>query len=246
MSEKEYEGLNNQPSAPEPEAVKDVNTHLGTPETMDCSSDAVPAGTEPDAERKKILIPDLVSMWKYMLAKGMGNQRLALYSYLNRALRSGELSSVVGFKVRNRTINRAACELKGVDFWKIDRESFYANVRVHLTLQSDDGVQTWDGYLCCCCTFTDHDFNCIVDELTGTPWQDEEEFDRLNPYLVPYYTNRRVEEIAEQLWVRYGMPEALTDPKKRDAEELARRMGLTIISRPIYEHQGVNSILFFS
>ncbi len=246
MSEQEYGRLNGQPPVPEPETASEINTHYGTPETADCSSDAIPKGTQPDAEKKKILVPDLVSMWKYMLAKGMGNQRLALYSYLNRALRSGELSKVVGFRVKNRTINRAACELKGVDFWKIDRESFYANVRVHLTLQSVEGDQTWDGYLCCCCTFTNLDFSCIVEELTDTPWQDEEEFDRLNPYLVPYYTNKRVEEIAEQLWVRYGMPEALTDPKKRDAVELARRMGLTIISQPIYGHQGVNSILFFA
>ena len=41
------------------------------------------------------------------------------------------------------------------------------------------------------------------------------------------------------------MPEALTDPSKRDPVELARRMGLNVVYEDIYDHDKVGSILFF-
>ncbi len=42
------------------------------------------------------------------------------------------------------------------------------------------------------------------------------------------------------------MSEALTNPKARDAKELARRMGLKIEYLPVYNHDGIDSMVFFS
>jgi len=222
------------------------NTHLGIPEVTDCSSDTIPAGTESTAGTKKVQVPDLVSMWKYLLNKNYANRRLSFYSNLNNMLKSGELSRIVGFKVLNRVINKEAMKLVNVDLWKINRTSFYADIHVELTLQSGHGSRTWNGILNCLCSFEENKkFLCDILSLTDKAWQDYDKGRvRLNPFLVPYYTNSQMDQIAEQIWKEYGMKEALTDPTKRNAIELAKRMGLSIEYYNVYEHQGVKSILF--
>lgn len=101
----------------------------------------------------------------------------------------------------------------------------------------------WHGYLVFWCEFG-ASFTCSIEDLTDTV-EREGEYDLLSPFLVPYYSNKRMDEVAEQIWLQY-IPEALTDPTKRIASELAKRMGLTIQYHPVYEHRGVDSILFFA
>ena len=84
----------------------------------------------------------------------------------------------------------------------------------------------WKGYIVCWCGFDDK-FYCSMEELTDSLDRKGEGFDQLSKYLVPYNTNKRVDQIAEELWRRY-LPEALTDPRKRAAFLLADKMGLTI------------------
>ena len=137
-----------------------------------------------------------------------------------------ELSSIVGFKVLNRVINKEAMKLVNVDLWKIDRTSFYADIHVELMLQSEHGSRTWNGLLNCLCSFEENKkFICDILSLTDKTWQnDNKDCVRLNPFLVPYYTNSQMDQIAEQIWKEYGMEEALTDPTKRNAIKLAKRM----------------------
>ena len=233
------------PMVPEPEIA---NTNLGIPEVTDCTADIIPTGTKPEPSKKKIQAPDLVSMWKYLLNRNYANRRLSLYSGMNCLLRSGELSRIVGFSVQNKVINKDVMKLTNVDFWKIDRTDFYANVHIELTLQTDTGTRKWNGLLICLCSFTENKrFTCEIVSLTDKAWQDDDEnYIRMNPFLVPYYTNNQMDQIAELIWKEYGMEEALTDPAKRNAAELAKRMGLTIEYHNVYEHQGVKSILFFA
>ena len=54
-----------------------------------------------------------------------------------------------------------------------------------------------------------------------------------------------MDSIGETILRKY-MPEALTDPSKRDPVELAHRMGLNVIHEEVYNHRGVGSILFFA
>lgn len=232
-------------TVPEPEIT---NTNLGTPEVTDCLADTIPAGTKPESGKKKIQAPDLVSMWKYLLNKNYANRRLSLYSGMNRMLRSGELSQIVGFSVRNKIINKDVMKLANVDFWKIDRTDFYANVHVELTLQTDTGTRKWHGVLICLCSFAgSKSFTCDIVSLAEKAWQDKDDNSiRMNPFLVPYYSNNQMDQIAELIWKEYGMEEALTEPDKRNAAELAKLMGLTIQYHNVYEHQGVKSILFFA
>ena len=238
-----------QPLAPEPvEAIDDSacrNSFLGMPEVEDCSSDDMPSGAESQRGTKVIVVPELITMWKYLLSNQYGNQRLNIYSFLNRELRNGRLSQTVGFRVLNRVINRNACNLIDASFWKINRTSFYANVQVKLTLQSERGEMVWDGYVICWCSFDAGTFGCSIEDLVADPADYTEDRVALDQFLVPVYKNDQVDGFATEVWKKYGLPEALTDPSKRNASELAKRMGLAIQYWDVYEHQGVDSILFF-
>lgn len=214
-------------------------------ENPDCSSDALPPKTELRKGKKTLQLPELVSMWKYMMCRGYANRRLALYSFLNSQLHRGMLSDIVGFRVLNPVINREACEFKGVTFWKISRETFYADVKVTLKLKALDGIHEWNGILVCWCCFDDG-FELSVEDLTESI--DRSEVDgliMLNPFLIPYMTNQQMDEFTERLWIDYGMPNALKNPSLRKATELARRMGLEIMYLDVYEHQDMDSIIFF-
>ena len=115
----------------------------------DCSNDIVPVGTTDLEGKKKVLVPELITMTKVLFDR----YRLAMYSYLNRCLRNGTLASVVGSRITTRIINHDICSFPGVSYWRIDRENFYADVAVELRLQTVFGMQIWKGVLVFWCGF---------------------------------------------------------------------------------------------
>ena len=234
------------------------------PESEDCSDDIVPVGLTDDAGKKKVLVSELISVTKVFFDR----YRLALYSFLNRCLRNGTLEHFAGRRVTNRVINRECCSFPRVNYWRIDRENFYADVEVELLLNTSECVKRWKGYLVCWCCFEEKGFfaassscdkeagseeaitgntigglSVTVEELTDHVERNGE-YDPLDKHLAPYVTNRRVDQIAEGIWEEF-CPEALEDPNIRTAKRLAEKMRLTIMHEPVYEHRGVKSILFF-
>ncbi|MBR1432334.1 hypothetical protein [Ruminococcus sp.] len=215
------------------------------PDTEDCAADSIPSPVTRTGIKKKILVPELVSMTKYLFSSDYGNMRLELYTYLNKQLKTGNLSRTVGFKVYNKIINKEVCNFPDVIFWKIDRENFYSDVEVKLLLQSSEGNKEWNGVIECWCSFEEQ-FNCTIECLYDrSDDKHRNGLERLSPFLVPYCTNKRMDEIAEEIWVKYGMPEALVFPNERSAYELARRMGLDIQYLPVYDHNGIDSMIVF-
>ena len=212
---------------------------LGQPDVEDCSNGTVPDKTEPMDGKKKILVPVLTTMNKYLFDK----YRLPMYTYVNGLLRNGTLSRIVGARVLNSVINREVLSFPHVSFWKIDRTNFYADVSVQLKLKTPNGPLVWEGYLVLWCTFG-AGFECGIEEFTDEVNRKEDGFDRLDAYLIPYYNNKRVDEVAEAIWKKY-LPEALDDPRMRNATALATKMGLAVKPCRIYEHRGVSTILFF-
>ena len=142
-------------------------------------------------------------MTKYLFDSNLSNQRLALYSFLNKQLRMGWLSRTVGFDVRNRFINSEVCSFTDVTFRKINRENFYADVNVKLILQTDNGTRKWDGILECWCSF-EGDFTCSVESLIGRSACKESGYELLNPFLIYFdrfrafsvFRNRLCERIS--------------------------------------------------
>ena len=121
-----------------------VTTYLGQPDQEDCYSDAVPADALSTDGKKKILMPQVTSMTKYLFS----NYRLMMYSYMNRCLRTGVLRKLTGCNISNRVLNKESCCFPYVSFWRIDRRNFWADVAVSLNLNTPTGALEWNGVLC--------------------------------------------------------------------------------------------------
>ena len=187
---------------------------------------------------KEILVPEAVTMTQYLFDE----HRLSLYSYLNKCLRNGTLKGLTGMSISNRKITRSNCIFPNVTFWRINQEDFFADVEVVLHLSRDDGIQTeWKGTLVLWCSFSP-EFTCSIEELVdGSP--ERTEMVMLSPFLIPYLKNKEIDREAESIWKKY-IPLALDTPSFRDAERLAEKMGLRVRYLPIYERDGITSILF--
>ena len=217
---------------------------------------------------KNLLLPDVISMTKYFC----DNYKKHMYAYLNQCMSDGSLQRIVGFPFQHTWLNSKTCQFTDFSYWKIDRESFYTDVHVRLMLKTGHGSKTWDGTIEIWCKFCDEEEEENVEE--GSPesscgakepvdFGDLPEDDflymieklvpghtgrqglvRLSPFLVPYYRNMDVDKLTEELWDRY-MPEALYDYRKRNAFELAKRMGLRVVILPLENRDKIASILFF-
>ena len=215
------------------------------PDVEDCCTIPIATASKP----KTLLVPDLFTMTKYFF----DNYRLTMYSYINRMLRSGALSNLVGARVLNGVISRDVLSFPSVTYWRIDRTSFYTDVRVELNLQTSAGSLTWRGWLVFWCSFEDNcdtgnsvgsAFECSIEDLTENLDRKADGFTQLDSYLIPFSDNKRTDATAEEMWM-VRIPEALVDPKKRNAYDLAKAMGLSVKLCRIYEHEDVDSILFF-
>lgn len=209
---------------------------LGQPDVEDCSNGVIPDKAEPMDGKKKIHVPVLTTMNKVLF----DHYRLSMYTYVNRLLRSGTLSRIVGARMLNRVVNREVLSFPSVSFWRIDRTNFYADVRVQLKLKTEKGSLVWIGYLVLWCAFN-AEFECGIEELTDEVDRKADGYDPLDSHLIPYHNNRRVDAVSEGIWGKY-LPEAIDDPQKRNPIALAEKMGLTVKYCRIYEHRGVSTI----
>ena len=205
------------------------------PEMENCENGRVPV-----KKGKEIYVPEAVTMTKFLFE----DQRLALYSYLNRCLKDGTLRKVTGINFTNKVINRGVCDFTHVNYWRIDRKNFFADIDVNLLFSSSEDKKIgWSGYLVLWCTF-DYEFSCSIEDLTSEQ-PDRADMVMLSPYLIPYHKNKDVDKEAEDIWRRYH-EEALENPGERIAPLLAEKMGLNIQYLPVSKHKGIPSMLFFS
>lgn len=211
------------------------------PEVENCSNGIAPQPNTLAGGARKMKVPVVQSMTRYLFA----HYRLSMYSFLNNSLRSGQLEKIVGFSFTNRKINREVCTFRGVNFWRIDHLNFWADVHVSLLLSTASGLREWRGYLCFWFS-AGHSGSLTgtIEELTSEEdAPDRKDMALLSPYLIPYFTSAKMDAEAENLWETY-IPGSLADPELRKAQDLARAMGLSIVHLPLYEHKGVNSVLF--
>ena len=225
---------------------KDYVTYLqenGEPEQENCSSGLLPVdcATESyeDGKTQEILVPVLTSMSKYLFK----NYRLTMYCFLNRSLKSGNLESIVGFRIKNRVIDRNVCSFGHPTFWRANRETFIANVRVTLCLDTANGNRTWEGFISMWFEMGET-VSCSVEYMGSIEEMEDENLPMLSSYLVPIFSNRQMDDEAEAIWAKH-LPEALQHPEKRSALALAKKMGLSIQHHPVFRHKETASILFF-
>ena len=208
-------------------------------ETANCADIVVsPSVSGRKPKKTKAIVSDPVTMTKLLFDK----YRLQMYSYLNKWRRNGKLSRLVGYKVLNRVLDGHIVEFTHVNYWRINRERFIADIGVELTLETAEGSILWEGYLVAYCSF-EETFDIAFETLTKTV--DRDGYDALSPFLVPIYTNRMIDDRAESLWFRY-LPDALRVPEARDPIELARRIGLDVRFYKILNSRGIKGIMFFT
>ena len=211
------------------------------PENENCASGVVPQPNTAVDGNRKVTVPVVVSMTKVLFER----YRLQMYSYLNRSLHSGQLESIIGFPFANQVINRDVCAFRSVNYWRIDRLNFWADVSVSLRLNTEDGIREWRGYLCFWFS-AEHPgpLTGTIEEFTSAEDPpDRNDLTPLSPFLVPYFTSAKMDEEAEEIWNTY-IPGSLGNSELRKAADLAEKMGLSIMHLPLYRHKSVNSILF--
>ena len=211
------------------------------PEIENCANGVAPQPNTTADGSQKMIVPVVVSMTKYLF----DHYRLNMYSCLNGSLRSGRLRSIVGFPFVNRTINRESCAFRSVNYWRIDRLNFWADVSVSLMLQTDGGIREWRGYLCFWFSAGHPEpLTGTIEELTSEDSPPNRSgMTLLSPFLIPYFTSAKMDAEAEKIWAAY-VHGALEDPELRKASALAGAMGLSILHLPLHRHESVNSILF--
>ena len=189
-------------------------------------------------EEERIRVADPVSMTKTLF----GKYRPKLYAFLNRFLRDGTVEALVDAEVLDPEIGRENCVFHGVIYRRIDRANFLADVEVELRLRTAEGPAAWRGILALWGCFGEELF-LVAEDLAERV--DREGYDLLDKYLIPYYNNKKMDQVAEEIWERY-LPGSLADPAKRRAAALARQMGLRIQYLPVLGHEGTDGILFFA
>ena len=211
------------------------------PETEHCSDGIAPQPNTAVDGSQKMIVPVVVSMTKYLFV----HYRLQMYAYLNNSLRSGMLKRIVGFSFTNRTINREVCTFKGVNYWRMDRLNFWADVSVTLLLSTAEGKREWCGYLCFWFSAEQPGpLTGTIEELTSVKDGPERSgMTLLSPFLIPYFTAAKIDMEAENIWAAC-IPGALDHPELRKAEMLAGAMGLSILHLPLHKHEEVDGILF--
>ncbi len=212
------------------------------PEQESCLTGWAPEDTVSETGEQRIRVAcGLLTMPKLFFDAN----RRKMFSYLNQCRRDGRLKAIVGFAFTDKVINRQVCDFTSWDFWRINRESFYTDVYVTLILTTPNGPRIWKGYLELWCTFNES-FTCTIEDFGSVEdIPDHSDDIRMSPFMVPYLKGYQMDDLCEDIWEK-AIPEALMDPKKRDGEELARHYGLSVLYEPIYDDQGVGSILFFA
>ena len=125
----------------------------------------------------------------------------------------------------------------------MDRTQFIADVEVHLNLDTQEGVREWVGIMTLWGNI-EHGFACTIEDFVDIDSFDRRDMIPLSSFLIPIYANRQMDHEMELVW-SHNKPEALTDPSVRSARDLAARMGLSIVSLPVYAHPNTPTILFF-
>lgn len=211
------------------------------PDNEDCMTGIVPANFEVKKKEEKhtAIVPELTSMNRILF----DHYRDDMIRYLKDMLRSGYLKEIVGFPFQNKKLYRNNYDFSEVFYWRVDRETFIADVRVDLYLNTGNAIRTWNGFLNLW-FYLGEKITCSIEYLASAKDMADEDLTRLSSYLVPILSNRQVDETAEAIWAIH-LPEALYSPEQRSAVNLAHKMGLSIQYLPVYHHQDTDSILFF-
>ena len=185
-----------------------------------------------------VWVPVLPTIHQYLFRE----YKDQMYLYLNQLQESGELASLVPFPFVPRKIYRRNCTFPHVLFRRESASAFRAEVETELLLDTAAGPQSRTFLLEMLLQTDDCEIRC--EKMVLRPWDaPRKEGLLLDKYLIPCLTHEALENCAMNILETY-LPESIRYPGKRSAHMLAKRMGLTVLSRPMWQHPSTESILF--
>ena len=195
-------------------------------------------GVEPG--KRKVTIPDLPSMTKIAFERYKSD----MFQAVRDLAACGALRNVVGYDSTTRFFNSANCNFELPDYYKISRESFFAEFPVKLYLKTIRGETAfWHGFLHLKFDFAGRNRSFTVSGISNETMQGCG-LTKLDKYLNPVLSNKEVDEEGERIWQEY-YKDAFYDRRLRSGSALAERMGLDILYLPVHDRSGTPSMLFF-
>lgn len=193
--------------------------------------------------RKTILVPVIQTMKDYILL----HYKHGIAAELCRQIMDGEVST--GYDVDDIQVvpQLKTCRFRHMTFWRESVSSIIADIDAGIDLLLKDGViddtvkaSFWvalhidmdEGEILECDIYCESDI------------RPERDLWMLSDYLVPILRKDEIEAGAEEL-LEKNYPEALCDLKEHNAFEMAERMGLRVMTLPLYKRPKTKSILYF-
>lgn len=193
--------------------------------------------------RKTVLVPLVQTMKDYILL----HYRRGVASELCRQIVDGEVST--GYAVDDIQVipQIKTCRFRHMTFWRASESAIIADIDVGIDLLLQDGVidDTVKAFFRVA-MHIDMDAGEILEcDIYGeSDSKPDREMWPLSDYLVPILQKDAIEAGAEALLEKYH-PEALCDLKEHNAYKMAERMGLRVMTLPLYKRPRTKSILFF-
>ena len=193
--------------------------------------------------RKTILVPLVQTMNDYILL----HYKRGIAAELCRQIIDGEVAT--GYDIDDIQVipQASTCRLRKMSFWRKSSSVIIADIDVGIDLFLKDGVV--DDTVKASFRVT---LNIDMDEgeiLECNIYGDSEIMPEramwlLSDYLVPILRKDEIEAGAEEFLERF-YPEALCDLKSRNAFDMAERIGLRVMTLPLYKRPNTKSILYF-
>ena len=193
--------------------------------------------------RKTILIPMVQTMKDYIFL----HYKCGIAAELCRQIIDGEVGT--GYNIDDIQVIPQAntCRLRKMIFWRKSTSVIITDIDVGIDLFLKDGViddtvkasfrvslhiDMDEGEILECNIYGESDI------------MPERDMWMLSDYLVPILRKDEIEAGAEELLESFN-PEALCDLKARNSFDLAERMGLRVMTLPLYKRPKTKSVLYF-
>ena len=206
----------------------------------DIADEALPALAE---RRKTVLVPLVQTMKDYILL----HYKRGIAQELCRQIADSEVAT--GYDIDDIQVvpQLNTCRLRNMSFWRASASAVIADIDVGIDLLlKDDVIDDTVKASFRVALYIDMDAGEILEcniysESDVKPARD---MWLLDDYLVPILRKDEIEAAAEELLGKY-YPEALCDLKTHDAAVMAARMGLRVMTLPLYKRPRTKSILYF-
>ena len=233
----------------DPENDGELAASAAIPERNPGSEDIRSRDTQEDVfpeladHHKTILVPVIQTMKDYILL----HYKHGIAAELCCQIADGEVAT--GYDIDDIQVIPLpkTCRFRHMSFWRASASSIIADIDVGIDLLLQDGIidDTVNATFRVALHIDMDEGEILECDIYGeSEPKPERGLWQLSDYLVPILRKDEIEAGAEALLGKY-YPEALCDLKVHNAFEIAERMGLRVMTLPLYKRPRTKSVLFF-